>query len=408
MSGYPEATADLPLPDSCPEAQKANADTESSPKALDVAKSDAILKPIQVLPGAVAHTVGGIAGAATLTAGWALGKAHAKLGKAKLATGSEAFKLGFRAWLNCNGIWPTVLCECGPYGNDLGPLPQDPVMRRKMLRSTSIVVSNHVSYLDTVILPLVLEVPKLVAMAEVQEYPLFGQLCQDMDMVWVDRKSEDSRRTAKEAILRHTQEWQDGQRSLLIWPEGTTSNGQGIKEFKPGAFSPGVPVRPVIIKYTGDWDPANVSFRESEDAPKESVEASPSSAEDYGDSEWAQQFLGHLVHSCTVLICKTYYPSAAEKADPELFKANVHKLMSERLLELSEREEKRKREREERRRGGSLDGADLVQGVENILTAAGRRLSETSEQVQPWLQKQAWLQKILPGTWSPAGKDREN
>jgi len=387
-------------------------ETEREPPALDVAKSESLLRPIQAVPGYVAHTVGNLLGGATLGAGWAIGKADAKLGNAAQASDSEAFKLGFRAWLYANGIWPTVLCETGPYGNDLGPLPQDAVARRRMLRSVPLFVSNHVSYLDTVILPLVLEVPKLMAMAEVASWPLFGQLCQDMDMVWVDRKSEESRRAAREAIDIHSREWQDGDRPLLLWPEGTTSNGQGIKEFKSGAFSPGVPVRPVVIKYTGDWDPANVNFR-VDISSQESGKDSPSSAASYGDKEWVEQFLGHLVHSCTVLICKPYYPTGPEKSDPELFKANVRKLMLERLEELTQREEQRKKNKDGLSKlGNSFTEAsnDFLGGVEQMLGAAGRRLSETSEQVQqvsiPWLQK-LWKEPGRPKEKTHKTKIRE-
>eukprot|EP00440_Ansanella_granifera_P028592 gb/GFBE01031063.1/.p1 GENE.gb/GFBE01031063.1/~~gb/GFBE01031063.1/.p1 ORF type:complete len:419 (+),score=98.00 gb/GFBE01031063.1/:1-1257(+) len=370
------------------------ADASSS---LDVAKSDAVLRPIQALPGIVTKTFGNLVGGATLGAGWAVGKADAKLGKAKQVSDSEAFKMGFRVWLHANGVWPTVLCESGPYGNDFNPLPQDPAARSKMLRSTSLIVSNHVSYLDTVVLPMVLDVPKLMAMAEVQSWPLFGQLCQEMDMIWVDRSSPESRKAAREAIVNHASEWKDGERPLLLWPEGTTSNGQGIKEFKSGAFTPGVPIRPVVIKYTGDWDPANVNFRE-ETTPKASggypaSEDSPTSAtsaaEKYGDKEWVEQFLGHMVHSCTVLVCKPYYPSAEEKADPELFKANVHKLMHERLQELTLMEDRRRKTKDTRRSVSDATN-DFLGSVDKFLGAAGRKFSETSEQVQtsmPWLQK---------------------
>ncbi|CAE7527457.1 lpcat1 [Symbiodinium sp. CCMP2592] len=414
--------------------------------------------------------------------------------------------MGFRhsawcTWLYANGIWPTILCESGPYGNDFGPLPSDPEVRQRMLRATPLIVSNHVSYLDTVVLPWVLEVPKLVAMAEVASWPLFGQLCQELEMIWVDRSNPESRRAAKvdaciglqkrifpvqptartmlvsvppnwkrallvvplqslldvlwygawyyfndsgvypqeywdrvvpwlapfawipmglavsmgepknlrealgfgawigfitfaiyagveltfdpEAIANHATEWQRGERPLLIWPEGTTSNGQGIKDFKHGAFLPGVPVRPVLIKYTGDWDPSNVSFRDAQGEMKP--------AEAYGDRQWLEQFLGHMLHSCTVLICKPYTPSEEEKANPELFKANVHKLMSERLNELNDYTE---RQRESKGagipKGLKQVGGALFGNVEAFLQSAQHRLSEKSEEVQtsiPWLQK---------------------
>jgi lysophosphatidylcholine acyltransferase/lyso-PAF acetyltransferase len=37
-------------------------------------------------------------------------------------------------------------------------------------------------------------------------------------------------------------------RPMLLFPEGTTSNGQMLLPFKTGAFLAGVPVLPVIIK----------------------------------------------------------------------------------------------------------------------------------------------------------------
>jgi len=163
----------------------------------------------------------------------------------------------------------------------------------------------------------------------------------------------------------------------LIWPEGTTSNGRGLKEFKTGSFAPGVAVRPVIIKYTGDWDPSNVNFRE---APGEerSEDSSPGGSTNYGDAEWAQQFLGHIIHSCTVLICRPYHPSAAEVADPELYKANVRELMRQRLQELHEQEE-RKRAEKERASGNPLFGrVDKLIGLAGGL--AGRGLSMFNRQ----------------------------
>jgi len=361
---------------------------------LDVAKGDAVLRPIQTLPGLVAHTVGNIVGGATLGAGWALGKAdvavgrHGGLGGAKQVSDSGAFKLGFRAWLYANGIMPTVLVETGPYGNDIGPLPTDPDARRRLLRSTPLIISNHVSYLDTVVLPLVTEIPKLMAMSEVADWPLFGQLCQEMDMIWVDRSNSESRAAAKRAIVEHVEQWRDGERSLLMWPEGACSNGRGMKEFKNGAFEPGVAVRPVIIKYTGDWDPANVNFREATPSSPSSS-ASPSSrsegasstrslgdAATYDDAEWAKQFFGHLIHSCTVLICRPYRPSDAERNDPELFKENVRELMRQRLEELHAREDRKRDEKEQSLAGGIERNAKTL--FDNVSKGADKVFSDLS------------------------------
>lgn len=359
----------------------------SDEQPLDVAKSDGVLRrPSQLLPGVIAHTVGNLLGGASFGAGWALGKADAKLGGAAMASDSGAFKAGFRTWLYANGVLPTVLCESGPYGNDLGPLPQDRGARQRMLRDTALIVSNHVSYLDTVVLPLVLDVPKLMAMKEVASWPLIGQVCQEMDMIWVDRTDPNSRKAAKQAIKDHVAAWQQGDKPLLMWPEGTTSNGHSMKEFKSGAFEAGVPVRPVLIKYTGDWDPANVMFRESTGDEQTSASAGADGKVGYGDTEWAQQFLGHIIHSCTVLVCRRYMPNKEEKADPELYKENVRKLMLLRLKELHELEDRKRREQEERRSplnvdlNAAVDG--VVKGVDRLFDFAGRGLREAAARLR--------------------------
>jgi len=40
---------------------------------------------------------------------------------------------------------------------------------------------------------------------------------------------------------------------LILFPEGTTTNRQALITFKPGAFIPGMPVQPVVIRYPDAW-----------------------------------------------------------------------------------------------------------------------------------------------------------
>ena len=37
--------------------------------------------------------------------------------------------------------------------------------------------------------------------------------------------------------------------SVLLFPEGTTTNGRTLISFKLGAFAPGFPIQPVVIRY---------------------------------------------------------------------------------------------------------------------------------------------------------------
>ena len=47
-------------------------------------------------------------------------------------------------------------------------------------------------------------------------------------------------------------------RRLLIFPEGTTTNGKQILQLRTGAFVAGLPVRPVLLRYR--WSNRNPAF----------------------------------------------------------------------------------------------------------------------------------------------------
>jgi lysophosphatidylcholine acyltransferase/lyso-PAF acetyltransferase len=36
---------------------------------------------------------------------------------------------------------------------------------------------------------------------------------------------------------------------VLLFPEATTTNGRALIHFKLGAFTPGLPIQPVVIRY---------------------------------------------------------------------------------------------------------------------------------------------------------------
>merc|ERR1712046_192241 len=112
-------------------------------------------------------------------------------------------------------------------------------------------------------------------------------------------------------------------------------------------------------------------------AASESSEGCPAiDSSAYGDKEWAQQFLGHIIHSCTVLICKPYRPSEAERKDPKLFKENVRELMRQRLVELHEQEERKRAEREAR--------PSMAKGLEHarsLWSSVSKNVAQGADQV---------------------------
>ena len=89
-----------------------------------------------------------------------------------------------------------------------------------------------------------------VGKAELKKIPVLGALGTALRNIFVDRHSQHSKAETLEAIRRRVTD--ERFPPLLIFPEGTTTNGHCLVQFKKGAFSAGVPVQPVVLKY---WSP---------------------------------------------------------------------------------------------------------------------------------------------------------
>lgn len=112
----------------------------------------------------------------------------------------------------------------------------------------AIIMANHRSYLDVVLVypenPIV-----FVAKHEVSKWPLIGWGGKAVDTIWVKRDDPNSRKTTRLKIKERMKK----NKSVMIFPEGTTSNGPGILPFKPGMFKTAAeghfPIIPVALEY---------------------------------------------------------------------------------------------------------------------------------------------------------------
>merc|ERR1712113_56623 len=95
----------------------------------------------------------------------------------------------------------------------------------KDMKQTPLLVSNHMCYLDGLVLASVLGVPKIIAKQGTLNTPLLGRFAGEIGVIEVDRSDPASRTAAIDAIQAHVRSWEVGQRPLLLFPEGTTSNG---------------------------------------------------------------------------------------------------------------------------------------------------------------------------------------
>ncbi len=120
--------------------------------------------------------------------------------------------------------------------------------------TTYLLVSNHRSYLDPIV---VLSHAKVfpVAKAEVRKWPLIGYGAKLSGIVYVKRESNQSRKNALDAIR---EAFKKGH-SVLVYPEGTTTAViNSTIPFRSGAFrvavSEGIPMIPCAIEYGDSKD----------------------------------------------------------------------------------------------------------------------------------------------------------
>lgn len=253
------------------------------------------------------------------TGGYMMGKVGEKVGIHGKAVDSLPFQAGFISWLWTNGIFPTLRYEpLGEKGKALAEFYGVPELSEGDIRQTAVLVSNHICYLDGIVLAALFRAPRIIAMEGSRGTPVLGKLMEEMDVIFVERGSSDSRQKTLDGISSHCSGWKPGCKPLLIFPEGTTTNGEGLVEFRKGAFVAGIPVRPVIIVYTGQWNPATTNYVQTGEA---------SEVEAFSDQEWGMQFLGHFIHSMHVRVLPPYVPTPEEQADAGLYARNCREYM---------------------------------------------------------------------------------
>jgi 1-acyl-sn-glycerol-3-phosphate acyltransferase len=114
----------------------------------------------------------------------------------------------------------------------------------------NIIVANHASVADVLWAVWALA-PAFLAKKEALRIPYVGAAARALGCVFVERHSAESRAAARAAIAERASAGATASRDppLLIFPEGTTTNGLCLIAWERGAFAPGRPVLPVAISY---------------------------------------------------------------------------------------------------------------------------------------------------------------
>jgi 1-acyl-sn-glycerol-3-phosphate acyltransferase len=99
--------------------------------------------------------------------------------------------------------------------------------------SRGLLISNHVSYLDIPVLSCITPAV-FVSKREVKFWPVFGQFAQLAGTIFVDRE----RRTQVGKINRDIEDALAEGALVVLFPEGTSSNGQVVLPFKSSLLEP--------------------------------------------------------------------------------------------------------------------------------------------------------------------------
>jgi 1-acyl-sn-glycerol-3-phosphate acyltransferase len=141
------------------------------------------------------------------------------------------------------------LHRASAYG--LGPLFDIEVefIGKPLATCPSIWVSNHISYLDPILIaskqPTV-----FVTSQEVKEQFFLGYTCTSVECLFVERRNPRNMTQEIEAMektLFH-------KRNIHLFPEGTTGSGESILPFKSSFFAlphkHNIPIQPIYLEYT--------------------------------------------------------------------------------------------------------------------------------------------------------------
>ncbi|MFC3383854.1 lysophospholipid acyltransferase family protein [Couchioplanes azureus] len=129
------------------------------------------------------------------------------------------------------------------------------VWRGPVPKPGSLLVANHISWLDVLALLAVAPVT-LVAKREVGTWPAVGRIARSAGAIFVDR---DRPRRLPETVAEVTAALRAG-RSVAVFPEGTTFCGAEGGRFRPAVFQAAVDARAAVVPISIRYGSPSASF----------------------------------------------------------------------------------------------------------------------------------------------------
>ncbi|XP_075395846.1 lysophosphatidylcholine acyltransferase 2B-like [Tenrec ecaudatus] len=166
-----------------------------------------------------------------------------------------------------------------------------------------LVVAPHTSFFD-VIACVAAGLPSLVLAKRKLTFPGIRKVIQSTEPILVRRNDPASRKNTRNEILRRVRSGRHW-RQIMIFPEGVCTNGSCLVTFKLGAFSPGVPVQPVLLRYPNTLDTVTWTWK------------------GFSAFQIVLLTLSQVFTRMTIEFMPVYTPSDDEKQDPILFANTV-------------------------------------------------------------------------------------
>jgi 1-acyl-sn-glycerol-3-phosphate acyltransferase len=123
----------------------------------------------------------------------------------------------------------------------------------------TLLVANHISWLDIAALHAVCPRARFVSKADVRHWPLLGWLIGAVGTLFIERERK---RDALRVVHQTASALKDGD-VVAVFPEGTTGDGRSLLPFHANLLQAAItvqaPVQPVVLHYSEpglDWSPA--------------------------------------------------------------------------------------------------------------------------------------------------------